>query len=84
MSSIAEAVQERRNLLDEHTREIVQWHFGDDTGSQFWLEKKKTFDFDPLTDVTCFDDLKKFPFTTKADLRSRYPFGMLALPTESA
>lgn len=27
-------------------------------------------------------DLKKFPFTTKADLRDRYPFGMLALPMD--
>ena len=61
MSSIAEAVQKRKEELDQHTREIVQWHFGDDTGSQFWLEKKKEFDFDPLTEVNCFDDLKKFP-----------------------
>ena len=40
---------------------MVQWHFGDDTGCDFWLEKKKTFNFDPLKDVNCFDDLKKFP-----------------------
>ncbi|MEZ6047605.1 MAG: hypothetical protein R3C11_18900 [Planctomycetaceae bacterium] len=30
-------------------------------GSPFWLEKAKTYDFHPLTDVNCFDDLKKFP-----------------------
>jgi phenylacetate-CoA ligase len=28
------------------------------------------------------DDLAKFPFTTKADLRENYPFGMLAVPME--
>lgn len=61
VSSIADAVRERKERLDQHTREIVQWHFGDDTGSQFWLEKKKEFDFDPLTEVNCFEDLKKFP-----------------------
>jgi len=40
---------------------MVQWHFGPDTGSRFWLEKAKELDFDPLRDVNCFDDLKKFP-----------------------
>ncbi len=61
MSNVAEAVKKNKELLDQQTREIVQWHFGDDTGSQFWLEKKKEFDFDPLTDVNSFADLKKFP-----------------------
>jgi phenylacetate-CoA ligase len=28
------------------------------------------------------DDLAKFPFTTKADLRDTYPFGMVAVPQE--
>jgi phenylacetate-CoA ligase len=28
------------------------------------------------------DDLAKFPFTTKADLRDTYPFGMFAVPRE--
>ncbi len=27
-------------------------------------------------------DLSKFPFTTKADLRDNYPFGMFAVPRE--
>ena len=27
-------------------------------------------------------DLAKFPFTTKADLRENYPFGMFAVPME--
>lgn len=53
--------QERKEQLDQHTREIVQWHFSDDTGCDFWLQKKKEFNFDPLTEVNSFDDLKKFP-----------------------
>jgi phenylacetate-CoA ligase len=28
------------------------------------------------------EDLRKFPFTTKADLRANYPFGMFAVPRE--
>lgn len=33
-------------------------------------------------DLRSLADLKKFPFTTKQDLRDSYPFGMLAVPRE--
>ncbi len=33
-------------------------------------------------DLRGFDDLARFPFTTKADLRDNYPFGMFAVPRE--
>ena len=33
-------------------------------------------------DVTSLQDLAKLPFTTKADLRDSYPFGMFAVPRE--
>ena len=33
-------------------------------------------------DLHTLADLKKFPFTTKADLRGAYPFGMFAVPRE--
>jgi phenylacetate-CoA ligase len=33
-------------------------------------------------DLKSLDDLKKFPFTTKKDLRDSYPFGMFAVPRE--
>jgi len=32
------------------------------------------------TDLRELDDLAKFPFTTKEDLRLEYPFGMFAVP----
>ena len=47
--------------LDEHTVEMVQWHFNEATGSPFWLEKKSELNFDPLTEVNSFEDLRKFP-----------------------
>ncbi|WP_022721786.1 phenylacetate--CoA ligase PaaK [Rhodopseudomonas sp. B29] len=31
-------------------------------------------------DLKSLDDLARFPFTTKADLRDNYPFGMFAVP----
>jgi phenylacetate-CoA ligase len=34
------------------------------------------------TDCKSLADLSKFPFTTKADLRANYPFGMFAVPRE--
>src|SRR5919205_333697 len=33
-------------------------------------------------DCQRMDDLRRFPFTTKADLRETYPFGMFAVPME--
>ncbi|HEX4687149.1 MAG TPA: phenylacetate--CoA ligase PaaK [Nocardioides sp.] len=33
-------------------------------------------------DLTSLEDLGLFPFTTKADLRANYPFGMFAVPRE--
>ena len=33
-------------------------------------------------DLSSLEDLAKFPFTVKADLRDNYPFGMFAVPTE--
>ena len=33
-------------------------------------------------DLTCLEDINKFPFTTKADMRDNYPFGLFALPME--
>src|SRR3954454_2077489 len=33
-------------------------------------------------DLTTLADLAHFPFTTKADLRAHYPFGMFAVPRE--
>ena len=33
-------------------------------------------------DLQSLEDLAKFPFTTKADLRANYPFGMFAVPQE--
>lgn len=50
-----------KDRLDAHTHETVQWHFHESTGSPFWLQKKAELKFDPLREVKCFDDLKKFP-----------------------
>ena len=46
---------------------------------------RKSFDEAGVTpdDIKTLDDLKRFPFTTKKDLRDNYPFGMFAVPMSS-
>jgi phenylacetate-coenzyme A ligase PaaK-like adenylate-forming protein len=55
------AVKQARAILDAHTVEMMAWHFHESTGCPFWLEQARSLPFDPLTDVKCYDDLKKFP-----------------------
>jgi len=45
---------------------------------------RKTFDAAGVTpgDLRTLSDLRRFPFTGKADLRDNYPFGMFAVPRE--
>lgn len=59
--ALSAKVSQARKLLDEQTVRIVRLHFDPQHGAPFWLEKARTYDFNPLTDVNCFDDLKKFP-----------------------
>jgi hypothetical protein len=46
---------------DAYLRAAMGWHFGADTGSPYWLRTAETLDFDPLTDVNTFTDLRLFP-----------------------
>jgi phenylacetate-coenzyme A ligase PaaK-like adenylate-forming protein len=46
---------------EAYLRTAIAWHFGADTGSAFWLRAAETLDFDPLTDVATFADLRRFP-----------------------
>lgn len=53
---------------DEFIRAAMDWHFGPETGSRFWLERAEHLDFDPRTDVRTHQDLKLFP-NVAAELR---------------
>jgi hypothetical protein len=39
----------------------VQCHFGPDTGSRYWLNRAKTLEFNPLTDVKTCENLLDDP-----------------------
>ncbi len=47
-----------------------------------WRAKFEAAGVDPR-DVRDLSDLARLPFTTKADLRDAYPFGLLAVPREA-
>ena len=53
---------------DEFIRAAMEWHFNPETGCSYWLERAKTLDFDPRTDVKTHDDLILFPYVA-AELR---------------
>ena len=56
--SLSEKVIEARNRLDAHVREMVEWHFNPETGSEFWLDYASKLDFDPRTEIGGYADLK--------------------------
>ncbi len=59
--ALEDKVMTEREKLDEHVREIVRWHFSEETGAPFWLELAAKLDFDPRRDIRTFEDLRKFP-----------------------
>ncbi|MDZ4798510.1 MAG: hypothetical protein SGI92_10140 [Bryobacteraceae bacterium] len=58
--SSATATETIKTRLDAHVREMMDWHFSPETGCPFWLERAKTFTFDPRKDVKTYEDLDLF------------------------
>ena len=46
---------------EAYLRAAIAWHFGEHTGCAFWLQAARTLNFNPLTDVNTFTDLRLFP-----------------------
>jgi phenylacetate-coenzyme A ligase PaaK-like adenylate-forming protein len=55
--------------LDEWTVRMMRWHFSYATGAPFWVSMRDTLPFDPLRDITCFADLRRFGLFDKQRLR---------------
>lgn len=60
-AQLEEARRRAADQLNAHVLETVHWHFHESTGCPFWLEKKAELPFDPLKEIQCFEDLRKFP-----------------------
>jgi hypothetical protein len=54
------ALTRARTELDAWIRELMQWHFSQETGCPFWLEWAQKAGWDPRRDIQSFDDLAKF------------------------
>jgi len=57
---VAQTAHEAREQLDSQVRSVVRHHFSPDTGTPFWIEKARSWKFDPLKDVQGWDDLHLF------------------------
>ncbi len=57
-STFHKRVEEARQRLDAHTREMVEWHFSPETGSPFWLDYARKLSFDPREKVKTYSDLR--------------------------
>ena len=47
--------------FSRHLSAMMAWHFSPNTGSPFWLQRRSTLPFDPLTDIRQLSDLAMFP-----------------------
>ncbi|RIK75204.1 hypothetical protein DCC62_13780 [candidate division KSB1 bacterium] len=58
-ASLSNKITAAQRRLDEHVREMVQWHFSPETGCPFWLKFAAKLSFDPRKEIHGYDDLKK-------------------------
>ncbi|MCB9881331.1 MAG: hypothetical protein H6832_04965 [Planctomycetes bacterium] len=70
MTDLERAIREAAERLDDHVRAIVQWHFSEETGTPYWLERAATLGFDPRSEITCASDLQRFPLFDGEVLRT--------------
>jgi phenylacetate-coenzyme A ligase PaaK-like adenylate-forming protein len=45
--------------LDAHVRDIIQWHFSEETGCPFWLDYAARLGWDPRKEIQGYSDLAK-------------------------
>lgn len=72
------SIDELRALQLQRLQETVQYAYGK---SPVYRKKFDEHGVHP-DDIKGLEDLSKLPFTTKGDLRTHYPFGMLCVPME--
>ncbi|MCA9433370.1 MAG: hypothetical protein KC940_22820 [Candidatus Omnitrophica bacterium] len=55
------AVDQAKEKLNQHVKEIIHWHFSDETGCPFWLEWAKKAGWNPIEEIQTYEDIAKFP-----------------------
>jgi hypothetical protein len=51
-------------------RRMMRWHFSPDTGSPFWIDRKRSLGFDPVRDVVDLAGIARFGLFDRAVLRT--------------
>jgi len=60
--------------LDAHARDIVKWHFSEETGCPFWLEWARKAGWNPAQEIRGFNDIvQRFPHFQDEWLRDLQP-----------
>ena len=72
-----QAVVEAAAGLDAHLRQIIQWHFSEETGCRHWLDWAASAGWNPLDEVQTVADLTKFPHFDEQVLRFTDPYQMV-------
>ena len=68
------SLQEAKEQLDAHAREIVKWHFSPETGCRFWLEWAEKSGWNPAEKIQSFADIiQNFPHFQDEWLRDLQP-----------
>jgi phenylacetate-coenzyme A ligase PaaK-like adenylate-forming protein len=57
-NSLTQKEEQTKDKLNQHVREMVKWHFDEETGCRFWLNFARKLDFDPRKEIETFEDLK--------------------------
>ncbi|MBI5156050.1 hypothetical protein HZA45_02115 [Candidatus Peregrinibacteria bacterium] len=68
---MSDRIREAAEARDAHLRKVIAWHFGEDTGCEFWLSQKKTLGFDPIGKIHGLDDLVEHFGNFDGDLHLR-------------
>jgi phenylacetate-coenzyme A ligase PaaK-like adenylate-forming protein len=71
--ALQHAIKNAQEKLENHLREIIQWHFSPETGCPFWLDWATKAGWDPRKEIRSFADMSKFPHFQDEWLRDLQP-----------
>lgn len=58
-----------KDLLDDHVRKIIKYHFNPITGTPYWIRYAKKLGIDPIREIECYEDLRLLGDLNSDDLK---------------
>ena len=74
-------VESAQAALDAWTREMIAWHFSPATGCDYWLKWAAAAGWNPLREINCFADLRRFEHFDYSDYSSTPTLPPIKLPS---